>query len=46
VERGKKFDGDVTVKLKGTEGLADLRVIAFVQAGDGGEVVGAALAGK
>jgi len=46
VERGKKFDQDVTVKLKGTEGLADLRVIAFVQAGDGGEVVGAALAGK
>jgi hypothetical protein len=46
VERGKKFDGDATVKLKGTEGLADLRVIAFVQAGDGGEVVGAALAGK
>lgn len=46
VERGKKFDGDVTVKLKGTEGLGDLRVIAFVQAGDGGAVVGAALAGK
>jgi len=46
VERGKKFDGDATVKLKGTEGLADLRVIAFVQAGDGGGVVGAALAGK
>jgi hypothetical protein len=46
VERGKKFDGDVTVKLKGAEGLGDLRVIAFVQAGDGGAVVGAALAGK
>ncbi|HSZ63433.1 MAG TPA: DUF1223 domain-containing protein [Terriglobales bacterium] len=46
VERGKKFDGDVTVKLKGTEGLGDLRVIAFVQTGDGGAVVGAALAGK
>jgi hypothetical protein len=46
VERGKKFDGDVVVKLKGTEGLGDLRVIAFVQAGDGGAVVGAALAGK
>jgi hypothetical protein len=46
VERGKKFDEGVAVKLKGAEGLGDLRVIVFVQAGDGGAVVGAALAGK
>ena len=46
VERGKKFDGEVAVKVKGTEELANLRVIAFVQEGDAGEVVGAALAGS
>jgi hypothetical protein len=34
------------VTLSGAAGLGPLRVIVFVQAGDGGAVVGAALAGK
>lgn len=43
VGKGKKFDGDVTVKVKGAAGLEGLRLIAFVQGADGGDVVGAAV---
>jgi hypothetical protein len=45
VEKGKSFDRDVLVKVKSTADpdLANLRLIAFVQESDGGEVVGAAL---
>jgi hypothetical protein len=44
VGKGKNFDRDVTVKVTGAVGLEDLRLIAFVQGGDGGDVVGASLA--
>ena len=45
VEKGKNFDRDVLVKVKSTADpdLANLRLIAFVQESDAGEVVGAAL---
>jgi hypothetical protein len=44
VEKGKSFDRDVQVKVGATVDPANLRVIAFVQESDAGEVVGAALA--
>ncbi|MFZ0797177.1 MAG: DUF1223 domain-containing protein [Terriglobales bacterium] len=43
VERGKSFDRDVVVKVKAPPDLGNLRLIAFVQGADGGEVVGASL---
>lgn len=45
VEKGKSFDREVGVKVGSTADLANLRVIAFVQEADAGEVVGAALVG-
>jgi hypothetical protein len=45
VEKGKNFDREVVVKLKSPGDLANLRLIAFVQEADGGEVVGASLLG-
>ncbi|MGD0213808.1 MAG: DUF1223 domain-containing protein [Terriglobales bacterium] len=45
VGKGKNFDRDVTVKIKGATGLEGLRLIAFVQGSDGGDVVGASLSG-
>jgi hypothetical protein len=46
VEKGKSFDRDVSVKVKSTADAANLRLIAFVQAPDSGEVVGASLLGS
>jgi hypothetical protein len=43
VEKGRSFDREVVVKVKSTADLANLRLIAFVQEADGGEVVGASL---
>jgi hypothetical protein len=43
LEKGKKFDRDVLVKVKSTADVANLRLIAFVQLGDGGEIVGSVL---
>jgi hypothetical protein len=43
VEKGKPFSKDVVVKIKPTTDPANLRLIAFVQAPDEGEVVGASL---
>ncbi len=43
VEKGKKFDEDVLVKVKGTADLSNLRLIGFVQEADAGEVIGASL---
>lgn len=43
VEKGKSFDRDVFVKVRAIPDLANLRLIAFVQESDAGEVVGAAL---
>jgi hypothetical protein len=45
VEKGRNFDREVAVKVKSTADLENLRLIAFVQEADGGEVVGASLAG-
>lgn len=44
VEKGKNFDRDVLVKVKGTPDLSNLRLIGIVQEADAGEVVGASLA--
>ncbi len=41
--KGTNFDRDVTVKLKDATALEGLRLIAFVQGADDGDVVGAAL---
>ena len=46
VEKGKNFDRDVSVKVKSTADAANLRLIAFVQGADSGEVVGASLLGS
>jgi hypothetical protein len=46
VEKGKSFARDVSVKVKSTADAANLRLIAFVQAPDSGEVVGASLLGS
>jgi len=43
VEKGKNFDRGVLVKVKSTPDPANLRLIAFVQESDAGEVVGASL---
>lgn len=45
LEKGKNFDREVVVKLKSPGDPANLRLIAFVQEADGGEVVGASLLG-
>jgi hypothetical protein len=45
VERGKNFDREVAVKVKGNPDLANLRIVAFVQEADAGEVVGAGMMG-
>jgi hypothetical protein len=45
VEKGKNFDREVVVKLKSPGDPANLRLIAFVQEAEGGEVVGASLLG-
>ena len=45
VEKGKPFERDVTVKMKAGSDPGNLRVVAFVQGGDEGEVVGAAESG-
>jgi hypothetical protein len=41
VEKGKNFDQDVLVKVKSTADIANLRLIAFIQESDDGEVFGA-----
>jgi len=46
VEKGKNFDRDVLVKVKGPLDAGNLRVIAFAQEEDAGEVVGASLFGS
>ncbi len=43
VEMGKNFDRDVVVKLKSAPDLNNLRLVAFVQESDAGNVVGATL---
>lgn len=43
VEKGKNFDHEVLVKIPSGADVADLRLIAFVQASDAGEVLGASL---
>jgi len=43
VEKGKNFDRDVLVKVKAGLDPGNLRVVAFAQNGDAGEVVGASL---
>ena len=43
VERGKNFDREVAVKVKSSADLANVRLIAFVQEADAGEVLGASV---
>ncbi len=43
VEKGKNFERDVLVKVKGPVDAGNLRVIAFAQQGEAGEVIGASL---
>jgi len=43
VEKGKNFDRDVQIKVKATPDVGNLRLIAFLQEEDAGEVVGASL---
>ncbi len=43
VEKGKAFTKDVVVKIKPNTDLTNLRLVAFAQAPDEGEVVGASL---
>ena len=43
VEKGKGFERDVLVKVKGPVDAGNLRVIAFAQQGEAGEVIGASL---
>jgi hypothetical protein len=43
VEKGKNFGRDVLVKVKSTPDPANLRLIAFVQESDAGEVIGASM---
>ena len=45
VEKGKDFARDWTLKLDAALDLSNLRVIAFVQVGDSGPVLGASLVG-
>jgi len=45
VGKGTNFDRDVTVKIKGATGLEGLRLIAFVQGADDGDVIGASVVG-
>jgi hypothetical protein len=42
-EKGKSFDRDVVIKIKAVPDMGNLRLIAFVQGSDAGEVVGASL---
>jgi len=43
LEKGKGFDREVVIKLKSGADTANLRLIAFVQGSDNGEVIGATL---
>lgn len=43
VEKGKAFDRDVLLKVPSAVDVANLRLIAFLQESDGGEVIGASL---
>jgi hypothetical protein len=43
-EKGKNFERDVTIKVKAGAEMGNLRLVAFVQGSDAGEVVGAAQA--
>ena len=43
IEKGKSFERDVLVKVKGPVDAGNLRVIAFAQQGEAGEVIGASL---
>src|ERR1017187_3381231 len=45
VEKERRSEREVVVKLKSPGDLANLRLIAFVQEADGGEVIGASLLG-
>ncbi len=43
LDKDKSFDRELVVKVKSTEDLSKLRLVAFVQQADAGEVVGAAM---